>query len=305
MYARTLAQYDYEKVSQSLINKTPYTTFTQCVVNTCSQGLFTNYEVTGDLIVVTVRWILQGTPNQTTSLSIDPVVANAMPIDFNFHKGVVLKPNSSISGLFRRIDNRQNVIVSLNFQNFSTQQVNIPKTAFQNTSIPVGSIVASTLDYANFCSLNEIPQNGDNTETTWVPADGRNVSGSVYAKRSATVPDLRGTFLRGLNAFDPVNNPPFADGRQRDPDNRSVGILQTQDIQGHTHSISDPGHSHGIDIAVANMGGSGTVAYRPIGQGSLSSIGSKGAGTGISVQSNNGVETRPTNLAVYYYIKIN
>ena len=55
---------------------------------------------------------------------------------------------------------------------------------------PVGTIVASILDEAQFSA-----QNG----TGWILADGRDVSGSNYAvvKGENNVPDLRGVFLRG------------------------------------------------------------------------------------------------------------
>ena len=306
LYSRSLAQNDYEKISQSLVSKIPYNSFIECIKNTCGNGIFVEHETTGDDIIITVRWVItQGNPNQETTLKTDPTVANATPINYNLVKGVKLKPNNSISALYKRVDPKQDAVFSYDFEHFSTAKATVKRANYQNTTLPVGSIVASTLDYSTFCSINDIPLKGDNSEITWVPADGRNVAGSIYGDRQKNVPDLRGTFLRGLNIFDPLNNPSYARPQQKDPDNRTVNDLQMQDVQPHPHPVTDNGHTHNIGLAQVGVGGSGTVAYRPAGFGTSVNLGVPAAPANITVNNNAGAETRPTNIAVYYYIKIN
>ncbi|MGF7075095.1 hypothetical protein [Mucilaginibacter sp. 3215] len=308
IYSRSLSQNAIENVSQRLINKTPYETFLACVRATCGTGLFFEQQSTGDNIIVTARWVITGgNPNQVSALR-SMSIANASNVDFNFKTGVQIKPLNSISGLFKRIDPSQDVIISFDFENFPSQQILIKRGKNQNFNTPVGTIIISQLDYSTFCALSDIPSIGNNADLVWVPADGRNVSGSAYGKRIATVPDLRGVFLRGLNVFDPVNNP-NPDPRQLDPETRTAGQLQTQAVQAHDHPITDPGHAH-----TYRKGGQtiDTWGSRPPATGQLNCdhcgdfLSTEKAPTGITkTDLSTGPETRPINKAVYYYIKIN
>lgn len=158
----------------------------------------------------------------------------------------------------------------------------------------VGLIHASILPPQAFAVEVSDPEQYDPTITKWVLADGRDITGSRLADITADplVPDLRGMFLRGLNVG--------RDDGLEDPDGatRESGDLQEDQFQGH-------GHQHDMASGIAN--------YPP---GTLA--GTYGTGVmspntrvldPISLQkfgdAKFGRETRPKNVAVYYYIKIN
>ena len=128
----------------------------------------------------------------------------------------------------------------------------------------------------------------DPTKSTWVPADGRNVSGSKYSRNlPATVPDLRGMFLRGLNYSE--NGMLRNDGKEIQSDNnRRSGDYQEDNIKAHKHLVS----THRADT---NIGGS--------------KLPFSGGNTPVNwytnVQDNPSEDTHPRNIAVYYYIRIN
>ena len=78
-----------------------------------------------------------------------------------------------------------------------------------------------------------------NIPTNWLECNGQTVSQSLYPQLyaiMATVPDLRGVFVRGYN-----------NGRRTDT-NRTLGSLQTHAYQSHTHQVtgttSSYTHSH-------------------------------------------------------------
>ncbi len=170
--------------------------------------------------------------------------------------------------------------------------------------IPVGTIVSSVLSFDKF-KLEVKDKELWNKETSmWSPADGRKIAGSRYAEilfaaepnqEKIRVPDLRGVFIRGLNNFDINYNvaPSFPD--QLDPDNdvnnevRVGGSLQYDAIKNHVHPYYDKGTIHTGDWGASEAGnynGGETRNTQPQLKG-------------------NDHETRPKNVAVFYYIKIN
>lgn len=127
----------------------------------------------------------------------------------------------------------------------------------------------------------------------WVPCDGRNVSSSKYGMFSGNVPDLRGLFLRNVNdygvSFDGVGK---VKPDRANPDSTAAGVFQQESFKSHEHGLEwwpnggqkKPNTYPGINNS-----------YNPgVKQGST-----KG------VKANGGNETRPKNMTVYYYIKIN
>jgi|GEM_PF-3666774 len=159
--------------------------------------------------------------------------------------------------------------------------------------VPVGTVAASLIGPEQFAEAVEDPINFDPTISKWSLADGRMVLGSKYSVLTGqlALPDLRGMFLRGLNL---ARN----DGLE-DPDgaSRTAGDTQMDMFQGH-------GHKHEMGNSNAN--------YPP---GTFDGV----YGTGVFLQNRIrepatierfgearfGLETRPKNVAVYYYIKIN
>lgn len=170
---------------------------------------------------------------------------------------------------------------------------------------PVGSIMAF---------------GGVNAPAGWLLCDGVAISRAAYASLFAVIgnawgngdgvntfniPDLRGRFLRGVDA-----------GTTRDPDAASrtatnaggntgdnVGTLQGEALKAHNHTINDPGHNHtsvNSDI-VRNTGGYGTG----LGTGGLgpNTITMNSNTTGITVNNSTGTETRPKNASVNFIIK--
>ena len=132
----------------------------------------------------------------------------------------------------------------------------------------------------------------------WVLADGRPVPESAYETitGNSTVPDLRGKFLRGLD-----------NGRGLDL-NRAMASDQAEDLKGHGHNAS---HSLSWSSAGAktdsNLAG---VLYRPIGYppynlSNLTTGPNVPVGGSVSVTPTTGEETRPTNVSVNYFIKVN
>jgi hypothetical protein len=170
-----------------------------------------------------------------------------------------------------------------------------------SATIPVGTIVSSMLDYPQFIEASThlghpLPKTPvppapkiDPHMTVWVPADGRAVNGSAYHQLTGrtNVPDLRGTFLRAINNFDPQWTTPPENRSQLDPDQgRIPGSYQPDKLGDHSHSYtwrepsgggggSEDSGDHGLDTKPGTTGGAG------------------------------GPETRPKNYGVTYYVCIN
>ena len=138
--------------------------------------------------------------------------------------------------------------------------------------LPIGSILASMLSPQDFLRIYGVG---------WIPADGREIeTTSEYFRITAKkkIPDLRGMFLRGMNL----------DRTDGDPDrDRVVGDPQGDMIKTHAHPYTDRSPSGGSGAELA----SGRSYGRPIEEKLSGPVG--------------GVETRPKNVAVYYYLKIN
>lgn len=138
--------------------------------------------------------------------------------------------------------------------------------------IPVGTVLPSMLTQAQF--------NAEVGVGYWVIADGSNVAGSRYAtvKGVATIPDLRGMYLRGKNngRVDGIQNP---DG------DLTLGQYQGDQVKSHVHYIGTDG-----DYYARSDGGSGGI-YKAAGSNNSDPYG--------------GNETRSRNITVNYFIRIN
>ncbi len=140
-------------------------------------------------------------------------------------------------------------------------------------NFPVGSIIASYL------SPQQMKEKYGNE---WVLADGRDISTDTefYKTTGKTkLPDLRGMFIRGLNVG--------RNDKDRDPNNkRVVGDYQPDAFQRHDHAIVTAG-VWGRSFQGENSGPK--TAYK---------LDGKTGETGTEE------ETRPKNVALYYYVKI-
>lgn len=308
-YSRSTTQNDYEKISQTLIDKTPFNSFNQCIRDYCGNGLNSSYSTTGDDIIVTVRWNLNnGDPNQVSTLQ-TVSLGNVKPIDFNFsEKQTTIKPLNSITGAFRRIDPKKDAIIKLNFSNLDVVEI-LEKGSQSSSILPIGTIISSNLEYAQFCTLNDIEiSTTDYSKPSWVPADGRLVTNSKFSKVSPSVPDLRGVFLRGRNQFFSSGEPSMIESH-RDNGTRSSDGFQIQAVQTHDHAIVDPGHQHDLMIHTEGTGQSEITLTYGWNNGNFGVRPDKiirKAYTNIKKTENwTGEETRPNNISVFYYIKIN
>ena len=170
-----------------------------------------------------------------------------------------------------------------------------------NLGVPLGTIIASSLSPSSFSEVVGDDAVFNPEESVWSPADGRDVGRSRYGRLSTsdTAPDLRGLFLRGLNAFDP--NRPRRDDKFSDPDDRTALSLQSDAFQGHWHQLlagkNDSGSYHAPGDSRGHIGYSGSSSF----EGRVQSPSPDKVNGDPRVDS----ETRPKNSAVYYYIRIN
>lgn len=141
-------------------------------------------------------------------------------------------------------------------------------------AFPVGAVIASYL---------APPRMKERYGDQWALADGREVSTKTafYEITGKTqLPDLRGMFIRGLNAE-------RKDGKQ-DPegDGRGVGEYQADTLQRHAHDNTAAGI---WGRSFKGEDGSPKTAHEK-----------KDGKTGTT----GGTETRPRNVALYYYVRI-
>jgi hypothetical protein len=181
--------------------------------------------------------------------------------------------------------------------------------SFQNQ--PLGTVISSVLDFAKFCIATNQTTTIDLKSTNYVPCDGRIIVGSTLAKLYADqsmnqVPDLRGKFIRGLNIFDPSYQGGIDINLTGDPDGdgRFVNHYQPDEVKHHNHrasgilpqNVSASNLTHDVDEGGDKWNSDPTFLSDPL------NINNR---VKIIMDENPGKESRPRNIALYYYIKIN
>jgi hypothetical protein len=134
----------------------------------------------------------------------------------------------------------------------------------------------------------------------WILADGRSVAGSLYEiiTGDSSVPDMRGQFLRGKNNG-------RIDGAE-DPDGeRDLGDSQVDALENITGMVGRF-VGRGINVSVA----SGAFALNGDNQSMFAGeFGSGGTALGVDFDASRvastSSETRPKNIVINYFIKIN
>lgn len=141
--------------------------------------------------------------------------------------------------------------------------------------LPVGSVVASMLTEGQFQGA---------ASTGWILADGRNVAGSDFALLTgfSTVPDLRGVFVRGKN-----NGRSTGSGNSEGE--RTLGTYELDQFASHTHP-----YLYRTPSAAAGGSDGGGDTDR-----GLNDVNATTSATGT------GTETRPRNVTLNYFIRIN
>ena len=147
----------------------------------------------------------------------------------------------------------------------------LKKLTKSGSSCSIGDVRHSMLTLAQFQQ-----ENG----STWVLCDGSDITGSQLATLTgnATLPDARGQFLRGKNNG-------RSDGQENPDGDVAIGAAQLDELKSHTHAMRfyDSGTGGGPS-GVKNDGPFADHGY-------MSSAG--------------GNETRPKNITVNIFIKIN
>jgi len=148
--------------------------------------------------------------------------------------------------------------------------------------LPVGTIIHSMLTTTQFTA-----EYGDN----WVLADGRSVTGSKYSAvtSNSTIPDMRGTFLRGKDN---------GVGRNADGD-LALGTYTDDKFESHVHQqqYATPGANIPAVAEVASGGSHTTIHGTDIGQSS--------SGAALNTIATGGNETSPKSTIVNIFIRIN
>ncbi len=152
-----------------------------------------------------------------------------------------------------------------------------------------------------------IVQNGDG----WVLMQGQNIQGTPLGKalpKITNLPDGRGMFIRAMNES---RTGEFAD----EDGNRQIGSVQKGSVGKHKHPIHDPGHTHHVERDGAVMATTPTdirtkkgfhMGGKDYEYAGISFFQIQWGASNISVleNENDGIETRPNNIALYLYVKI-
>lgn len=246
-----------------------------------------------------------GTNSAYTLTPSNPLLAYAVGTSFfvRFHTACAATPTLNISGL-----GAVNLVKQLpdgTYANIGVQDIPTDHrsrvTFISATEAWVETLPPGTYDVGDvkFHSIDSLPSG-------WLVADGTAVSRTTYARLFAkisttygtgdgattfTLPDLRGEFIRGLDK-----------GRGVDT-GRAIASAQSSQNLSHSHSVSDPGHTHPLP-ALNSSGGSypsSTAGGSSINYPMTGTSGSND--TGISINSSGGTEARPRNLAMLACIK--
>jgi microcystin-dependent protein len=196
-----------------------------------------------------------------------------------------------------------------------SQMMAVPYARHADNGVPVGTLVP----FAG--PTTKIPEG-------WVICDGSALDGTdpdyvqLYSVLGNTwggsgtnfnLPDLRGKFLRGVDAGAGKDIGASSRSAEKSGGNTgdAVGTYQGEQTKSHNHGVTDPGHNHsyndvfysenGGSVETGNNQGSGNSDDDNSGWGFDRTTEDKT--TGVSVNSTGGNETRPVNAAVYYIIK--
>lgn len=175
---------------------------------------------------------------------------------------------------------------------FSFKVLNAPDKGKPSVQEPamVGTIISSALDYDNLIKITNDPKVINPAKSKWIPADGRSIQGSLLNKLTnmPNSPDLRGRFTRGLNTIYSVGQPVLDIGTaDQDGANRVVGDFQNDELESHSHNMKGSTLNCGAPPGYRVINGTDAPTYDQ------------------RTKETGGSETRPKNIAVYYYIRIN
>lgn len=297
---QSISEQVFKQIVTDVFSDNQLAAYKACL-NSCAKLNGVYYEVTGDLEDVFAINLSfdNGVGQEQVTLSNTATLVNCEPIGgFVLKKDLTIKRSTSVTQYLKIIDKGKPAQIGINFKELSFGAINFGDEYIGGSkSLPIGTIISSTFKYETFLEVNNFKPTENMAKATWVPSDGRNVRSSKYGEFSGTVPDLRGLFLRNINdynvAFDGVGS---VKPEQKNPDNTSAGVVQSDAFQGHKHFAENTLVISG-DTDLPN-----SPDQRPNQRQATNSAGIHDAGFGTPRISN---ETRPKNMSVYYYIKIN
>lgn len=296
---------DYKFYSQKIASGKAYESWLDCKKICINEDLvLLDKTVSGNEIIVNLFWKHRNTTDQKRVLSI--VTSNATQLEGgNLGKDTMIAGQNTYTGRFRRDIPTQDASIKINVSEYPTDPIIIPGIEIESpaSNYPIGTIIASVLDWKRFCKVNnqsDVLDYSNKVKCKWAPADGRSVVGSMYGTIENKVPDLRGVFLRGINEYGvPSSEVTVLQDNQKNPEDTKAGGFQEDNIRAHSHQITvvrDPrlGYRNGISGAGYNTGNEYTEATI-----------SNNLSYSFSTLPSGSQETRPKNVTVYYYIKIN
>ncbi|MEO8517521.1 MAG: hypothetical protein ABI426_12275 [Flavobacterium sp.] len=290
-----LEENNVQVLLQSVPNINLYQAYVDCVEKSRQMGQSgfiqgTNIE-TEDNVVFTIYYRPSSPTDAMPVVRAFHIVPEGSILSGNLTIGDNLKGFTTLVTCKRPID--KDLILTLQTDRGAiSSKASAQENITSSKELPIGTIVTS---YLNFEQFNTATKNNDkspggiwtSTKSKWTPCDGRPVPNSKFQTLTSqnAIPDLRGMFLRGLNTFDPYQPVPVISADKADPENRIAGSYQNDTFKSHTH-----GYVASAKREVSGKGSKSEYAWDA---------------TGYTTAATGGDETRPKNVAVYYYLRIN
>jgi len=224
-------------------------------------------------------------------------------------RSAILHRYNGYTQTFTRTDPKIDVSIRVDLDGREGVQIRISDRR-PEAGMPVGMVVQSIMPWEEYAKAanDTLPYNS--RLNYWAPCDGRAIEGSRLQESTdrPNAPDLRGVFLRGLNRFAPGDEDDgiveVVSDEQKDPGEKKgaelvirteAGTFQGGNVGGHEHSF----YGKNADaVRDAKKGDRGDI--RDVWSGGDSPQRAERRTTKGPTG-----ETRPKNISVHYYIKIN
>jgi hypothetical protein len=290
-------QQDFEAITTSVIDKDILNAWIECIRLGRKGDLV--YEIVSknsEIFGIEFRYIPQkeSDPPELKVAGLTVFGGGKTHVPVLLQQGAVIRRYSSYTQQFSRVDPTKSIEVKLDIEGREGLKVQIEPLKAP-AYLPVGTVISSVLPWSQFSASVGENSAYDPYKNSWAPCDQRSIAGSDLARLGGGThtPDLRGTFLRGLNSF-ASDEPVAVNDTQMDPDaKRKVGSFQQDSVGSHTHLYRGGGAG---GTTSADAGGDRNGLWHD---------GDAGQGAGRNTENNPSGETRPKNVAVFYYIKIN
>jgi hypothetical protein len=165
---------------------------------------------------------------------------------------------------------------------------------------PIGAIVASLMTYEEFLKANN-----HSRKDTWLPCDGRILPrNSAYSKATGKshAPDLRGLFLRGANEMEKERGEKGLDPHYRNIEQKQVGEKQEEMVGKHHHQLVSAWPPNTVLTNTVLKDALAVAGHNSKPQHSGDKPNDHDHGN--HVVENTGKETRPKNMTVNYFVKV-